>query len=192
MSTSLLACSRTTGGPTIRAAILGFLEAYPTPSAVLEAHDEELEICIGPLGLQEVRRKALQRMSHEFFAKVPQNASRVSPHPHMPMEERAAKGTLVHGRDGLYHAPAYRWGRMHPLVLCMQRHCLLLMSWGPVSGDCCRVLRAGMGGSQRVLRLRQVCFRQLEDLLPRPGFCQGSGGRHSEALPALVEHWETG
>ena len=25
---------------------------------------------IGPLGLQEVRRKALQRMSHDFFAKV--------------------------------------------------------------------------------------------------------------------------
>ena len=63
-------CSRTTGGPTIRKAILGFLDAYPTPSAVLGASDKELEVCIGPLGLQEVRRKALQRMSHDFFAMV--------------------------------------------------------------------------------------------------------------------------
>ena len=63
-------CSRTTGGPTIRNAILGFLEAFPTPSAVLEASDKELEVVIGPLGLQEVRRKALQRMSYDFFAKV--------------------------------------------------------------------------------------------------------------------------
>ena len=62
--------SRTTGGPTIRNAILGFVEAFPTPSAVLEASDKELEVVIGPLGLQEVRRKGLQRMSHDFFAKV--------------------------------------------------------------------------------------------------------------------------
>ncbi|CAL5229426.1 g12748 [Coccomyxa viridis] len=60
--------SRTTGGPTIRNAILGFLEAFPDPSAVLEASNKELEVVIGPLGLQEVRRKALQRMSHDFFA----------------------------------------------------------------------------------------------------------------------------
>ena len=63
-------CSRTTGGPTIRNAILGFLDAYPTPSAVLGASNRELEECIGPLGLMEVRRKALQQMSHDFFAKV--------------------------------------------------------------------------------------------------------------------------
>ena len=63
-------CSRTTGGPTIRNAILGFLDAYPTPSAVLGASNRELEECIGPLGLMEVRRKALQRMSHDFFAEV--------------------------------------------------------------------------------------------------------------------------
>ena len=66
----LCLCSRTTGGPTIRNAILGFLGAYPTPSAVLGASNKELEECIGPLGLQEVRRKALQQMSHDFFAKV--------------------------------------------------------------------------------------------------------------------------
>ena len=63
-------CSRTTGGPTIRNAILGFLDANPTPSAVLGASSRELEECIGPLGLMEVRRKALQQMSHDFFAKV--------------------------------------------------------------------------------------------------------------------------
>ena len=42
----------------------------PTPSAVLGASNRELEECIGPLGLMEVRRKALQQMSHDFFAKV--------------------------------------------------------------------------------------------------------------------------
>ena len=131
MSTSCLACSRTTGGPTIRNAILGFLEAYPTPSAVLEASDKELEVCIGPLGLQEVRRKALQRMSHEFFAKVLLTSS---PLPLIPSNVHGGGGggkSLTHGRDGLSHAASSRWESNRSLMFCMQKeHHSLLMSWG--------------------------------------------------------------
>jgi hypothetical protein len=54
----------------IRDRIEGFLRVYDTPSAVLDAPDKELEAFIDPLGLQEIRRKAVKMMSHDFFAKV--------------------------------------------------------------------------------------------------------------------------
>ena len=100
-------CSRTTGGPTIRKAILGFLDAYPTPSAVLGASNRELEECIGPLGLMEVRRKALQQMSHDFFAKVGRARACLScfPHTQCPCIKRSRRscfGSARHNHEAEY------------------------------------------------------------------------------------------
>ena len=51
---------------------------------------------------------------------------------------------------------------------------------------------AGLGGPQPLLWMRQVCLRQLADLLPEPDVCKGRRGRHAEAVPALAKHWEAG
>jgi len=64
-----LLCSRTTGGPAVRAAVARVLSTWPTPSAVLDASDENLFEAINPLGLQAVRLAALRSMSHDFLAK---------------------------------------------------------------------------------------------------------------------------
>ncbi len=48
-------CSRTSGSETIRQAIRAFFQAFPTPSAVLDAPADLLEAALHPLGLQEVR-----------------------------------------------------------------------------------------------------------------------------------------
>ncbi len=40
----------------MRNTIVGFLELYETPSAVLSAADKDIELDLNPVGLQEVRR----------------------------------------------------------------------------------------------------------------------------------------
>ena len=60
-------CSRTTGGTVIRNTIVGFLEAYETPSAVLLASDRDIEADLNPVGLQEVRRCVTHQAMQGFF-----------------------------------------------------------------------------------------------------------------------------
>jgi adenine-specific DNA glycosylase len=62
-------CSRTTGGPLIRATIRNFIAQWPSPSAVLSATEDDLVEAINPLGLQLNRIKALKSMSNDFLAK---------------------------------------------------------------------------------------------------------------------------
>ena len=63
-----LLCSRTTGGPTVRAAVTGLLARYPSPSALLDAPEAEVRAALHPLGLGAVRYAALVSLSHEFLA----------------------------------------------------------------------------------------------------------------------------
>ncbi|KAK9810233.1 hypothetical protein WJX72_007033 [[Myrmecia] bisecta] len=70
-----LLCSRTSGGQIIRDTISSFLRLYPTPSAVLCTPNQELETTLNPVGLQEVRCKAVQSMSHAFLAENWQDPS---------------------------------------------------------------------------------------------------------------------
>lgn len=65
-----LMCSRTTGGPAVRAAIAGLLAALPTPSALLDARKAEVLQLLRPVGLQDVRYNALVAMSRDFLLKV--------------------------------------------------------------------------------------------------------------------------
>ncbi|KAK9841644.1 hypothetical protein WJX74_009316 [Apatococcus lobatus] len=60
--------SRTTAGPVVRATIASFLKIYTTPTSILEADKAEIEADMSTLGLQEVRQKALKRMSEGFLA----------------------------------------------------------------------------------------------------------------------------
>lgn len=68
--TCCLLCTRTTGGEAIRGAITTFLHLYPSPSAVLDEPREVLLEVIHPLGLQDMRLKAILAMSTDFLAKV--------------------------------------------------------------------------------------------------------------------------
>jgi endonuclease III len=54
----------------VRATILRFLEGFPTPSAVLTADPKLIKTAINPVGLQDVRCKALSSMSRDFLAEV--------------------------------------------------------------------------------------------------------------------------
>ncbi len=62
-------CSRTSGGPLIRATLHNFIACWSSPTAVLAATDDVLCNAINPLGLQINRIKALKSMSHDFLAK---------------------------------------------------------------------------------------------------------------------------
>lgn len=68
--TLICGCSRTSGSQLVRNEIDATLRVYKSPSDILAAPNEELELAINRLGLQEVRRKAVKMMSHDFFAKV--------------------------------------------------------------------------------------------------------------------------
>ncbi|PRW18374.1 Methyl- -binding domain 4 [Chlorella sorokiniana] len=61
-------CSRTSGGPTVRGAIRCFLETWPTPSAVLDAPQEQLLEVLRPLGLPHARLGAALDVAHGFLA----------------------------------------------------------------------------------------------------------------------------
>ncbi|KAG7670161.1 hypothetical protein Ndes2526A_g06494 [Nannochloris sp. 'desiccata'] len=62
-------CSRTTGGPLIRATINNFISCWPSPTAVLAPTEDVLIEAINPLGLQINRIRALRSMSNDFLAK---------------------------------------------------------------------------------------------------------------------------
>jgi len=64
-----LLCSRTSGGPLIRATLNNFISCWPTPTAVLAATEDVLIEAINPLGLQLNRIKAVKSMSNDFLAK---------------------------------------------------------------------------------------------------------------------------
>ena len=61
-------CSRTSGSEIISSTIARFFEAFPTPSAVLDADDAAVAALIHPLGLQPVRLRAVRAVSHGFLA----------------------------------------------------------------------------------------------------------------------------
>eukprot|EP00884_Botryococcus_braunii_P016891 jgi/Botrbrau1/3886/Bobra.0183s0107.1 len=63
-----LLCSRTSGSAIVKETILGFLAAFPTPTAVLEADPKALKEAINPVGLQDIRCKALRAMSDGFLS----------------------------------------------------------------------------------------------------------------------------
>ncbi|KAK9861754.1 hypothetical protein WJX84_007997 [Apatococcus fuscideae] len=60
--------SRTTGGPVVKTVIAAFLKSYTTPTSILQAEAAEIEVAINSLGMQEMRRKALKRMSEGFLS----------------------------------------------------------------------------------------------------------------------------
>lgn len=63
-----LLCSRTTGGPIVREAIMQLLARWPNPSALLDAAAGDVLAAMHPLGLQAQRYTALTSMSHDFIA----------------------------------------------------------------------------------------------------------------------------
>lgn len=63
-----LLCSRTSGGPTIRNALLNFLLHWPSPSALLSGDEDAMLAALHPLGMQAMRLKALRNMSRDFLA----------------------------------------------------------------------------------------------------------------------------
>ncbi|KAK9811939.1 hypothetical protein WJX73_001110 [Symbiochloris irregularis] len=65
-----LMCSRTTGGAVIRQTIEDFLREYTRPTDLLCADAQGVMAQLNALGLQDVRWKALSRMSHDFLAKA--------------------------------------------------------------------------------------------------------------------------
>ena len=50
----------------------------------------------------------------------------------------------------------------------------------------------GLGGTERVSRVRPICCRQLAHFLPRPDHGQGRRGCHAQTLPALACHRQAG
>eukprot|EP00898_Chlorokybus_atmophyticus_P001680 jgi/Chlat1/2512/Chrsp175S02375 len=62
-----LLCSRTSGGQGVGDVITHILEAHPNATAVLQADVDTLRGTLDMLGLQDVRMKALQAMSHSFL-----------------------------------------------------------------------------------------------------------------------------
>ncbi len=52
MPSANVLCSRTSGGPIIYNTVAAFFDAFPTPSAVLDADDSAIKDLIYPLGLQ--------------------------------------------------------------------------------------------------------------------------------------------
>jgi hypothetical protein len=65
---SCVLSSRTSGGPAVREAVAAFFEAYPTPSAVLEADPIELEALLFPLGLH--RERIIPRTATGFLSRA--------------------------------------------------------------------------------------------------------------------------
>lgn len=62
-----LLCSRTTGSDTVRQAVNTILTKWPTPTAILQADNNQLLQTMNPLGLQQVRMSALINMSRSFL-----------------------------------------------------------------------------------------------------------------------------
>mmetsp|Transcript_31193 Transcript_31193/g.80080 ORF Transcript_31193/g.80080 Transcript_31193/m.80080 type:complete len:282 (-) Transcript_31193:32-877(-) len=65
-----LCCCRTSGSEVVATAIEDLLAAFPTPSAVVGADEALLKAALRPVGLQDSRCKALQRMSRDFLLRA--------------------------------------------------------------------------------------------------------------------------
>jgi len=62
-----LTCTRTSGSETVQNTIETLLRGFPTPSAMAGADEGELKAVLRPVGLQDARCRALQRMSSDFL-----------------------------------------------------------------------------------------------------------------------------
>jgi hypothetical protein len=127
--TCCLLCTRTTGGETIRGAITTFLHLYPSPSAVLDEPREVLLEVIHPLGLQDMRLKAILAMSTDFLAKV---------------------GVFVK-RDQHPRTDMHSLARLHILLLGWPEHTAPCMHWVQAHLDASIVLKVGVW-------IKQYCF----------------------------------
>lgn len=56
-------CSRTSGSSSIRRCVAGFFDAFPTPTACLQASDAAMSAVIHPLGLTQARLAAVRAVS---------------------------------------------------------------------------------------------------------------------------------
>jgi hypothetical protein len=69
-------CSRTSGSGVVHAAILAFMTRFAHASAYLEACEDPderdaIRVLIHPLGMQEQRMNALERMTRQFLFEIP-------------------------------------------------------------------------------------------------------------------------